>query len=125
MKMRIKPVIVDVVEDDGMWLDKSTMTYYNKDSLEPAEWSEEDEEGFNCVANCLSSFYILTDDVAQRDKIDSAEMWLNNRLKSLRPNHWKPSEEQMKSINTALVNLPLYGNSFCALKSLYNDLKKL
>ena len=33
--MRIKPIILDVVEDDGMWLDKSTMTYYSKDQLEP------------------------------------------------------------------------------------------
>ena len=35
MKMRVKSIIVDVVENDGMWLDKSTMTYYEKDALEP------------------------------------------------------------------------------------------
>ena len=35
MKMRIKPVVLDVIEDDGMWLDKSTMTYYDKNALEP------------------------------------------------------------------------------------------
>ena len=35
MKMRTKPRVIDVTEDDGMWLDKSTMTYYDKNDLEP------------------------------------------------------------------------------------------
>ena len=33
-KVRIIPKILDVVEDDGMWLDKSTMTYYSKEDVE-------------------------------------------------------------------------------------------
>ena len=59
----------------------------------PAEWTEEDEDGFKCVANCLSTFYYLTDDVVQRDKIDSAEIWLNKIATSHRPNYWKPKQE--------------------------------
>ena len=35
--MRIKPIVVEVIEDDGMWFDESTYTYYSKDQLEPIE----------------------------------------------------------------------------------------
>ena len=52
MKMRIKPVIVDVVEDDGMWLDKSTMTYYDKDSLEPVK----ERQGLDSQEDNLARF---------------------------------------------------------------------
>ena len=51
MKMRIKPSIVDVIEDDGMWLELSTMTYYDKDSLEPIDEHEVDLEKA-CDAYC-------------------------------------------------------------------------
>lgn len=44
MKMRVKPLVVDVIEDDGMWLDASTMTYYDKDSLNQIDKSEVDLE---------------------------------------------------------------------------------
>jgi len=37
MKMRVKPIVVEVVEDDGLWLDKSTYTYYTKGQLESVE----------------------------------------------------------------------------------------
>ena len=39
--MKLKPVVLDVVEDDGRWLDTATMTYYEKDELEPFEEMEE------------------------------------------------------------------------------------
>jgi len=51
MKMRIKPSIVDVIEDDGMWLELSTMTYYDKDSLEPIDEHGVDLE--NYISNKL------------------------------------------------------------------------
>ena len=34
MKKRIKPRIINVVEDDGRWLDPETMTYYDNEDLE-------------------------------------------------------------------------------------------
>ena len=36
-KVRIKPRILDVIEDDGMWLDKSTMIYYSKEDVEEVD----------------------------------------------------------------------------------------
>lgn len=35
MRMQIKPQVIDVIEDDGMYYEPSTGTYYNKDDLEP------------------------------------------------------------------------------------------
>ncbi|MBO7509973.1 MAG: hypothetical protein J6T35_02210 [Bacteroidales bacterium] len=36
MKVRIKPRIIDVIEDDGRYLDKD-MTYYDKEDVEPLD----------------------------------------------------------------------------------------
>lgn len=44
MKMRIKPLVVDVIEDDGMYLEPYTMTYFDKDSLESIDEHEVDLE---------------------------------------------------------------------------------
>lgn len=44
MKMRIKPTVVDVIGDDGMWYEPSTGTYYDKDSLEPVVESKRLDE---------------------------------------------------------------------------------
>ena len=41
-------------------------------------------------------------------------------LKSLKPNHWKPSEEQMEELEYVTR-----GNSYPHLTSLYQDLKNL
>lgn len=85
---------------------------------EKQEWSEEDEEMLN---SCISSIeeskenryaYKETDgDTSYDREID----W----LKSLRPS-WKPSEEQMDALETAVSSL-----QSSALESLYNKLKKL
>ena len=48
MKMQVKPLVVDVIEDDGMWLELSTMTYYDKDNLEPITKPEVDLEKEIC-----------------------------------------------------------------------------
>lgn len=34
MKKRIKPRIIDVIEDDGRWLDPETMEYFEEEQLE-------------------------------------------------------------------------------------------
>lgn len=51
--MKLKPIVLDVVEDDGRWLDTATMTYYEKDELEPFE----EMEGLDDAANAYSDGY--------------------------------------------------------------------
>ena len=89
-----------------------------------AEWSEEDK-AFLTVAIAVCNKYSHKD--------------IAGWLKSLKPQpHWKPSEEQMKALYSALndaISLysdkvsPLYEKisrtHFNALESLYDDLKKL
>ena len=89
-----------------------------------AEWSEEDK-AFLTVAIAVCNKYSHKD--------------IAGWLKSLKPQpHWKPSEEQMKALYSALndaISLysdkvsPLYEKisrtHFNVLESLYNDLKKL
>ena len=52
---------------------------------------------------------------------------VSNWLKSIKPNHWKPSEEQMTSLKNAAKHFggPDYDDWDTNLESLYNDLKKL
>lgn len=93
----------------------------------PAEWSDEDEENLNNVVKELDITKRSRDKIlyAQYDKLID---W----LKSLKPNHWKPSEEQMESIkyfidfNRPQANASTEGwSEFKHLESLYNDLLKL
>lgn len=85
----------------------------------PAEWSEEDEIRKNAIANWLveqgnakySGFYAFQ---------------LIDWLKSLRPQpHWKPSEYQMQGLRRGIVKAEEGSDAQNAMKSLYEDLKKL
>lgn len=49
-KVRIKPRILDVVEDDGMWLDQSTLTYYSKEDVEEVDLSRDLEKAADSAA---------------------------------------------------------------------------
>ena len=54
--------------------------------------------------------------------------WLKNRIKSLRPQpHWKPSEEQMEALMTAMaiVGVDEYKQVAETLFLLHEQLKKL
>jgi len=85
--------------------------------LEPnQEWSEEDEKMCQETIDWFEKKcfpYALESENPARESI----AW----LKSLKPNHWKPSEEQMEAIKFCCANFEEYD----ALKSLYNDLKTL
>lgn len=77
---------------------------------EVQKWAEQDGMHHLCIARCEESL-----------------SW----LKSLRPQlHWKPSKEQMKQLENAMM-LPEFGpmvttkKQYPALETLYNDLKKL
>ena len=60
-KVRIKPRILDVVEDDGMWLDKSTMTYYSKEDVEEVYLSRGLEEAADRYALSVEGDYAWSD----------------------------------------------------------------
>lgn len=88
-------------------------------SLRPVkqEWSEEDEKMLEAFLHKLEVCDLLT---------NKENVWIVKKLKSLRPS-WKPSEEQMRYL-LAVINDPNnIGAESCymAIKSLYNDLKKL
>ena len=98
-----------------------------KGEQKPVEWSEEDTERLVKIGECLIRYGNILHDKAACDVFQLSE-W----LKSLKPqNHWKPSEEQINSLN---YFIKLWGKSdeqleyvkiFNDVKSLYNELKKL
>ena len=75
-----------------------------------AEWSEEDENMLNDL------FAIIEYSGISKSEKDKFNLW----LKSLRPS-WKPSEEQMKALDSCIPK----SAQPCTLQSLYNELKKL
>lgn len=80
------------------------------------EWSEEDE---TIIDNLV--WAIANDRIRPQDRDDYCA-W----LKSLRPQkHWKPSDEQMKALESVIAMPPDGFGWESTLESLYNDLKKL
>lgn len=79
------------------------------------EWSEEDEKQIRQIER------IVKDSGASTNLQNKISDW----LKSIKPNHWKPSKEQMKALNTAVaVFRGLQGTyPIKDIESLYNDLK--
>ena len=87
-----------------------------EDMQKPA-WSEEDKHCIELLLPIIDSSSLIP---KNRKKC-------KNFLKSLKPNHWKPSKEQM-SMLLAVLNDPNNITSesvYIALKLLYDDLKKL
>ena len=86
-----------------------------KDRVQPKqEWSKEDEKIYQSIM----------DDTVQENQLDSKQIvW----LKSLKDRYaFKPSEEQMKALNTCIMQGEIsYVGQGPELQSLYNDLKKL
>lgn len=75
-------------------------------------WSEEDDEIINGITS-----YLCTHDSCELDGFNKWYDW----LKSLKDRYtWKPSDEQMYTLETAVSSL-----QSTALESLYNELKKL
>ena len=108
-----------VPEDDMIaWLEKRGENHFeeNIEMVNPS-WSEEDKKMLDRIIDCIDGTGLL-----DFDQID----W----LKSIKPNHWKPSEEQMKAIKYFIdfhrpqANASTEGwNEFKYLESLYNDIK--
>ena len=96
-----------------------------KDRIQPQskqEWSVEDTKMINFIINILE----CAPDMRPCSEVyhESAYQKQINWLKSLKPNHWKPSEKQLSVLQTAIKD---YGT--CAeknvLESLYSSLKTL
>lgn len=90
-------------------------SWLEKQREQKSSWSEEDERMIDTI------IYDLERHGGKEDSSYSAEI---NWLKSLKPNHWKPSEKQLSVLQTAIKD---YG--ICAeknvLESLYNDIKQI
>ena len=94
----------------------------------PAEWSEEDEDCLSTVIWCFEKFAegratvcIQPGDAKAYLKV--VKNWKPESLKSPKPN-WKPSEEQMKALESCFCE---FGEGYPdedGLRLLYNDLKK-
>ena len=88
-----------------------------KERVQPqptSEWSEEDEKMISSTIEYLNEFREVYKNGAQE-----CIKW----LKLLKPNHWKPSEEQMEALFEA--KLASINNREYFLGLLYEDLKKL
>ena len=111
----------DLVTYDGFlsWL-KSL-----KDRIQPQpkqEWSEKDKNMKSLIISTLTSMGTLNLERYHHMNLDEVKDW----LKSLKPNHWKPSDEQLKALNWVAYNYALMDKGTEEkLQSLYNDLKTL
>lgn len=98
------------------------MKELKKIEQKPVEWGEEDER---MLKEIVSFFKDGT--VKLQHDLDLYAGFLEKRLKSLKPNHWKPSEFDLQAINVAICVLEERNLSVSAniLKELYEDFKKL
>lgn len=85
----------------------------------PVEWSEKDKKMFEkVIANIECPPCTTANYKPIREMVD----W----LKSLKEKYtWKPSDEQLNALDSALRYSQVSHNSFKPLNSLFNDLKKL
>ena len=95
-----------------------------KDRVQPQlkqEWSEEDKSMYIRTLGILGKCYMGE----LPTKVEEELEWLKSvELQS----HWKPSEEQLKTLWDAIVYVEDNNSNFvggCMLESLYKDLKKL
>ena len=90
-----------------------------KDRVQPqptSEWSDEDEKNMNKLLKAID--FNSNINFPRRYFNDEEASILRDWLKSLKPNHWKPSKEQMEELERITR-----GNSYPYLSSLYQDLK--
>ena len=102
----------------------------------PAEWSEEDEEMRQRVIDTLKTVLSIRDEDDPIFAGSKMIRWIKNlhpqykligedRIRSVLPPHWKPSEEQIAALNCVLElnnpDEPIYRD----ILTLRNDFKKL
>lgn len=87
-----------------------------KEKVQPKqEWSEKDEKISDAIYQSID-FLVLKDfGITEDETVDF--------LKSIKPNHWRPSREQLEALRYELGTGGKYNKE--ALKILYSDLQKL
>ena len=94
-----------------------------KDRVQPKqEWSEEDEQYLLVCKNALAKYQ-------NTDKWDACiiSQWIENKLKAIRSQNWKPSDEQIKllrEVQQALLGKDCHNrfvNFMCELKRLREE----
>lgn len=103
----------------------------------PAEWSEEDDKMLQRIIRHTESEYQdwCNDKYGNSETVSDGKRsclerldWLENRLKSLRPqSHWKPSEEQMEAMEFVIKDYREDGCIATAnyLQEILEQIKKL
>ena len=127
---RIRQALIRFFKNTHNWVnlkyDGDEIVAYLEKQKEPkpAEWSEEDEGKLKKV---IATVQCAGNRVNNNATNIGLINWLQDRLKSLRPQtHWKPSKEQMEALNTLLcVGDFSYVGQAPKLQELYIDLKKL
>ena len=102
-----------------------------KDRVQPQprqEWSEEDEKIINNIGeylNCYGNYIVESNEEKARDVYKSVDFLktLKDRVQSQAT--WKPSDEQIDSIDCAVWKMKESACYDSGLVSLFNDLKKL
>lgn len=97
-----------------------------RDAEQKPTWSEEDKTALQATIDIVDDFIEgkNCDSVPSKNVAKAAKDW----LKSLKPQpHWKPTEEQMETLDLLHTNYVRCDDWDMAnkIKSLYNDLKKL
>ena len=78
--------------------------YYVMKRQKPVEWSKEDEKKIEMINNAID--FASNQNLPRRIINDGDKYMLKDWLKSFKPNNWKPSDEQIKSLRIALQTMP-------------------
>ena len=127
----IRKDIVEYLKSRGAskrWDFNIWIAWLEKQGEQPLAWSDEDEKMKSLIISTLTSMGTLNLERYHHMNLDEVKNW----LKSLKPNHWKPSEEQMEALKYFISfhedharSLTTKWEEFKNIESLYNDLKNL
>lgn len=92
-----------------------------KKAEQKSSWSEEDEKMKSLIISTLTSMGTLNLERYHHMNLDEVKNW----LKSIKRNHWKPSEQQLFELEIAYKSYSRESKEYRVLESLYNSLLKL
>lgn len=105
--------------DNGIDVLLNGILFSHLDKTKNQEWSEEDEY-------CRNQLVVFCENCMQQN---SEAIKCANWLKSLKPNHWKPSEDEIRTLQEACSNIRNGIRPYCSelvvLEQLLNELKTL
>lgn len=101
---------------------KEAIAWLEKQGEQKSSWSKEDENTIKVLMNIIRKSEIINSIIYT----DSLKEKLYDWLKSIRPqNHWKPSDEQMRALDSTAGIVGILTPTGVTLCSLYKDLEKL